>query len=265
MWHSEGLRVSDSTGQPGYSGERDLGQVHTIKIYPPTPSGFALDNEQLLELVGNDQIPATGRFVARDKLILNTSNEADIRIGWFGTTFGILFSDKVEDPFGASELRCHRLRKPLTDGAVIAGLSKENNAELVSLSEEFIELFVAHERATRALVDVATSGDVETSELASEIKNLRSDLRELRRQRDALINGVETSLAQLFALLERQGKGEDGVLLVNGLVNIFYVRDINGVLSAAHVMWSSDGWLLYWYAIERPHRWSDGYQVFSQA
>jgi hypothetical protein len=224
-----------------------------------------MENEKLLELVGTALIPATGKFAGRDRVKLDTSDDADVRIAWFGTTFGIMFLDKVGDPSPESTLRYHRLRKPLTDGAVIAALGGENEPELVRVSEESIKLFVVLEREMRAAVDALESGTVEMNEFATRIRELRATQRELQEQRNALYSGVETTLAQVFALLEKQGKGEEGVLLVNGFSNIFYIRDINDVLRSVHVMCSSDGWLLYVQPAERPHRWNDGYQVFSQA
>ena len=43
---------------------------------------------------------------------------------------------------------------------------------------------------------------------------------------------AETSLAEIFGLMEMQKKGEKGSLLINGYANIFYVRDKIG---RAHV------------------------------
>ena len=53
---------------------------------------------------------------------------------------------------------------------------------------------------------------------------------------------VEVTLAEIWPLMQRQANGEDGVLLTNGYANIFYVRDVNGVLRAVYVYWSDDGW-----------------------
>lgn len=61
----------------------------------------------------------------------------------------------------------------------------------------------------------------------------------------ALFGGQEkvvVSLAQVWALLERQPNGEEGALLVNGYLNIFYVEDANGFLHAVNVCWRSEGW-----------------------
>lgn len=74
----------------------------------------------------------------------------------------------------------------------------------------------------------------------------------------------ETTLAQIFALMERQLNGEEGVLLTNGLVNIFYVHDVNGVLRAVDVYWSGVGWLVFAVSVSDSRRWHDGLRVFSR-
>ena len=74
----------------------------------------------------------------------------------------------------------------------------------------------------------------------------------------------ETTLSEMFALMEKQGKGEDGVLLNNGYANIFYIKDQNAVLRAVCVFWYGDGWFVVAYSVEDPYRWRDGNQVFSR-
>ncbi len=74
----------------------------------------------------------------------------------------------------------------------------------------------------------------------------------------------ETTLTEMFSLMEKQKNGEDGVLLNNGYANIFYIRDQNGVLRAVDVCWFDDGWDVDAFSVENPGRWSDGYQVFSR-
>ena len=52
----------------------------------------------------------------------------------------------------------------------------------------------------------------------------------------------ETTLSEMFSLMEKQGKGEDGVLLNNGYANIFYIKDSAGVLRTVYVRWGGGGW-----------------------
>jgi hypothetical protein len=75
---------------------------------------------------------------------------------------------------------------------------------------------------------------------------------------------AETTLTEVFSLMEKQKNGESGVLLNNGYANIFYVRDQNGVLRVVDVIWDDGGWNVYARSVEDPDRWSDGRQVFSR-
>lgn len=75
---------------------------------------------------------------------------------------------------------------------------------------------------------------------------------------------AETTLAEIYALMEQQPNGEHGILLTNGYANIIYVRDINGVLRAVHVRWDDDGWLVSADSVDVPYEWSDGSRVFSR-
>jgi len=53
---------------------------------------------------------------------------------------------------------------------------------------------------------------------------------------------AETTLCEMFSLMEKQGKGEDGVLLSNGNINIFYIKDDAGTLRMVGVVWCNNGW-----------------------
>jgi len=75
---------------------------------------------------------------------------------------------------------------------------------------------------------------------------------------------AETTLAEIFGLMEMQKNGEKGVLLINGYANIFYVRDANGVPRAVLVYWDDDRWHLHAYSVGNPIRWAEGYRVFSR-
>jgi len=75
---------------------------------------------------------------------------------------------------------------------------------------------------------------------------------------------AETTLSEMFSLMEKQKHGEDGVLLNNGYANIFYIRDQNGVLRAVFVGWDDGGWGVDAVSVEDPDGWIDGVQVFSR-
>lgn len=75
-----------------------------------------------------------------------------------------------------------------------------------------------------------------------------------------------TTLADLWALLEKQPNGEEGALLVNSYANILYIHDTEGNLWAVGAYWGADhgGWDVEAYSVEDPFRWSGGYQVLSR-
>ena len=75
---------------------------------------------------------------------------------------------------------------------------------------------------------------------------------------------AETTLSQIYALMERQPNGKEGILLTNGWANIFYARDVNGSLRAVNVNWNSDGWNANASSVENPNKWNDGNRVFSR-
>lgn len=75
---------------------------------------------------------------------------------------------------------------------------------------------------------------------------------------------AEMTLAEMFALMEKQPNGERGTLLTNGWANIFYIRDVKGVLRAVNGCWYGDGWLVLAYSVLFPRRWCGGRLVFSR-
>ena len=75
---------------------------------------------------------------------------------------------------------------------------------------------------------------------------------------------AETTLSEMFSLMEKQEDGESGPLLNNGWWNIFYIRDQDGVLRAVDVRWDDGGWRVRADSVESPRRWAVGFQVFSR-
>jgi hypothetical protein len=74
------------------------------------------------------------------------------------------------------------------------------------------------------------------------------------------------ALAHLWKLLEKQPGGEEGVLLVNGRANVFYVSDANSELWMVGVDWPGVGWHVDIDSVEhpRPSGWGDGAQVVAR-
>ncbi len=75
---------------------------------------------------------------------------------------------------------------------------------------------------------------------------------------------AETTLTEIYDLMDRQSEGREGVLLNNGWANIFYVKDLAGVLRAVGVRWDDAGWRVFADSVEDPTEWYAGRQVFSR-
>ncbi|MGI0134738.1 MAG: hypothetical protein ACREBW_07270, partial [Candidatus Micrarchaeaceae archaeon] len=77
---------------------------------------------------------------------------------------------------------------------------------------------------------------------------------------------AETTLAHMWEMLKRQGRGESGTLLVNGYANILYIRDVNSVLWAVDCGWHSvnRGWGVGAGSVGFPGRWGGGGRVVSR-
>lgn len=75
---------------------------------------------------------------------------------------------------------------------------------------------------------------------------------------------AEMNLAVIADLMTKQAHGEEGTLITNGYANIFYVRNVNGVLCAVNVRWYGGGWYVYAYSVSNPSEWRAGRRVFSR-
>lgn len=166
---------------------------------PPKP-------ELLLDPVGTVTIAATTtKFVARDRFVVNTKQNAPVKISAVWDNFTAWFlsgKGKTEDPISEQTLRYHKLRQLSVDGPIIQELGGEEKSE--------------------------------------------------------------TTLTEMFSLMEKQKNGKDGVLLNNGYANVFYVRDKIGVVRAVGVDWDDVGWSVRADEVTYPHGWLVGRQVFSR-
>lgn len=75
---------------------------------------------------------------------------------------------------------------------------------------------------------------------------------------------AETTLTELFSLLEKQPDGKPGSLLTNGWWNILYIKDANRVLRAVFARWDGHGWGLFADAVASPSPWLGGNPFFSR-
>jgi hypothetical protein len=93
----------------------------------------------------------------------------------------------------------------------------------------------------------------------------------LERSRDPAImvelgEGCGITLSQFFYVLSKQGKGESGVLLVNGLANVAYIPDDDGIVWAVLADWYAGrgGWYVGANPVGAPSGWLDGCQFLSR-
>jgi len=73
---------------------------------------------------------------------------------------------------------------------------------------------------------------------------------------------VETPICAAFALVRRQARGAAGFLQVNGYANIFYSRDLKGVLCAVRIGWDGEGWVVDAIPVEDPLAWNGKHEIF---
>lgn len=76
--------------------------------------------------------------------------------------------------------------------------------------------------------------------------------------------GHETNLADVWCLLRRQAKGEDGALQTNSVPNIFFVRDSAGELGVVDSVWGGAGWEIGASPVGDKRIWSPGARVISR-
>lgn len=75
---------------------------------------------------------------------------------------------------------------------------------------------------------------------------------------------VETTLTEMYFLLQRQGMGEDGVLLTNGKANVFYIPDATKELRTVSTRWRGTGWTLNAHVVNHSSGWDWGTRIFTR-
>jgi hypothetical protein len=112
--------------------QNGISEVQATKLAPAVA--------KILELVSTVVVRATtSKFVAKDKFVVNTKRNANVKIPAVWENFTTWFlSDEglTEDPITETTLRYHKLRKSSVDGPIITELGGEAKAE-TTLSEMF--------------------------------------------------------------------------------------------------------------------------------
>jgi hypothetical protein len=160
---------------------------------------------EILQKIDEISFPGTDRFIASENFVINTSEDASVKISYLGKNFPLWFLDKIESNILLSTLRYSKLMKSTDDPEIISAIGGEEK--------------------------------------------------------------LGVTLAEMFYLMSKQPKGEEGILLNDGRVNFFYVRDASNILRTIRLLWQDGGWGIH--AI-RPldvlnlPKWPEGSQVFSR-
>ncbi|KKP68780.1 MAG: hypothetical protein UR66_C0003G0045 [Candidatus Moranbacteria bacterium GW2011_GWE1_35_17] len=159
--------------------------------------------KNVLDFLGIIDIPVTTEpFIAKEKFVVDISDEAEVQIRHIGEIFQKILLSETVFTCGPSTLRYHKLLRGAVDDDIINELGGE---------------YVA-----------------------------------------------KTNLYSMFFLMKKQGRGQDGTLLVDGgYKNKFYICDEKNVLWAISCDWNSIGWSLNADLIDDLDDWEDGDQVFS--
>ena len=75
----------------------------------------------------------------------------------------------------------------------------------------------------------------------------------------------ESTLTEVFMLMQEQNHGQEGVLATNGFGNHFYIRDTAGVLRMVGVHWCDGGWFVEGDRIRGEAWWPVKDRVFVRA
>ncbi len=86
--------------------------------------------KSILDFVTSVRVPAQGRFVARDHFMVDTSDEAEVKIGYLGANFQTWFLGKIEEPVGEAELAIHTLTEPALDAPILEELGERAETTL---------------------------------------------------------------------------------------------------------------------------------------
>jgi len=74
---------------------------------------------------------------------------------------------------------------------------------------------------------------------------------------------VETTLAEIWWLMDQQGSDKKGpLLLLKGSSNIFYARDYRGEIQAVFIRWCGDSWYVFVHSANCPIIWYAGDRIF---
>lgn len=91
----------------------------------------------LSEIIATATIPATTtKFVAKDKFVVDISEESRVKISRLGNNFKEWFLGKCEDPFSGGTVYGRKINKGSVDGPILTELGGQEKAE-TTLTETY--------------------------------------------------------------------------------------------------------------------------------
>lgn len=198
----------------------------------------------LLELVNTVMLVATaGKFVAKDKFVVNISSEAKVKISGTGDNFNNWFlsgNSRIEEPIGETELRYHKLLKASVDGPIITTLG---GRELVTtgLTHMYSLMEKQPYGPQSGVGPLLTNGWWNIFYVPQIVTKLKGNR---------------------FSYINKAGE-----TVTEGVSNPAYLFEVNGqwyVLRAVRVFWLDVGWNVLAHSVEFSCRWDADFRVFSR-
>lgn len=105
--------------------QKEFLQSCLIEVFSKMPK-----MKKQLEFLGTIDISATtGPFIAKEKFVIDTSDEAEVKISYLGDNFKNIFINKIETLPASSTLRYYKLLKRLVDDDIIDELGGKDVTE----------------------------------------------------------------------------------------------------------------------------------------
>lgn len=140
------------------------------------------------------------------------------------------------------------------------GKAKKGNVrvKIDSMSESFIQWFLLGNGKTEAPIRETTLSYVRLKKPCSDISIIAGLCGRER---------AETTLTEMFSLMDAQRNGEFGALFnggYGGRTNIFFIPDQEGVLRTVALDWGCCGWSVRATSLLSKSKWHAGTRVFSR-
>lgn len=77
-------------------------------------------------------------------------------------------------------------------------------------------------------------------------------------------NEAEVTLEEMYCPMVEQGSRESNTVLSRELTNLFFIRDVSGILQAVKLLWMGNGWGICSHAIDNQSNFVPFCRVFSR-